>query len=160
MSRVQVSFPAPIYKGSHCFFFLSPREQGKRRYSQVVRPRSAKPLFTGSNPVAASIIMPVWRNWQTRTTQNRVPWGVSVRPRPPVSDDSMPNCQTTLRSIAFYAMDLFYGSVLIVGQQVEKENGNLDFTLPGLMSKWEMRALVIFLNDSSTHIVLELLFYR
>jgi hypothetical protein len=34
--------------------------------------------------------MPVWRNWQTRTTQNRVPKGVSVRPRPPVSDDSMP----------------------------------------------------------------------
>jgi hypothetical protein len=29
--------------------------------------------------------MPVWRNWQTRTTQNRVPQGVSVRPRPPVS---------------------------------------------------------------------------
>ncbi len=29
--------------------------------------------------------MPVWRNWQTRTTQNRVPSGVPVRPRPPVS---------------------------------------------------------------------------
>ena len=66
------------------------------RHSQVVRQRSAKPLFTGSNPVAAftnflvgiailEIHMPVWRNWQTRTTQNRVPSGVSVRPRPPVS---------------------------------------------------------------------------
>ena len=29
--------------------------------------------------------MPVWRNWQTRTTQNRVPSGVPVRPRPLVS---------------------------------------------------------------------------
>lgn len=56
MSRVQVSFPAPIYKGSHCFFFLSPREQGKRRYSQVVRPRSAKPSSPGSNPGGASKI--------------------------------------------------------------------------------------------------------
>jgi hypothetical protein len=27
-----------------------------RRHSQVVRPRSAKPLFTGSNPVAASTV--------------------------------------------------------------------------------------------------------
>ena len=30
-------------------------------------------------------IVPVWRNWQTRTTQNRVPSGVPVRPRPLVS---------------------------------------------------------------------------
>ena len=64
------------------------------RHSQVVRHRSATPL----SPVqirlpppfffiskTLHIIMPVWRNWQTRTTQNRVPFGVSVRPRPPVS---------------------------------------------------------------------------
>jgi hypothetical protein len=32
----------------------NPVSRSKRRRSQVVRRRSAKPLFTGSNPVAAS----------------------------------------------------------------------------------------------------------
>jgi hypothetical protein len=32
-----------------------------------------------------STFAPVWRNWQTRSTQNRVPSGVWVRPPLPVS---------------------------------------------------------------------------
>jgi hypothetical protein len=41
------------------------------RHSQVVRHGSAKPLSPGSNPGASSNNVPVWRNWQTRATQNR-----------------------------------------------------------------------------------------
>ncbi len=37
----------------------------------MVRHGSAKPLSPGSNPGASSINVPVWRNWQTRATQNR-----------------------------------------------------------------------------------------
>ena len=50
MSRVRISFPAPRYP--HYFFILC--RQAGRRYSQVVRPRSAKPLSPGSNPGGAS----------------------------------------------------------------------------------------------------------
>jgi hypothetical protein len=42
-------------------------------------------------------IVPVWRNWQTRTTQNRVEESVSVRPRPPV----LPNSVRTLLNQRF-----------------------------------------------------------
>ena len=50
MSRFRISFPAPRYP--HYFFILC--RQAGRRYSQVVRPRSAKPLSPGSNPGGAS----------------------------------------------------------------------------------------------------------
>ena len=47
------------------------------RCSQVVRHGSAKPSFVGSNPITAlattELFMPVWRNRQTRWTQNPVP---------------------------------------------------------------------------------------
>ena len=45
--------------------------------------------------------MPVWRNWQTRTTQNRVPSGVPVRPRPLVSKRK--KTLYTLYGVFFYA---------------------------------------------------------
>ena len=50
MSRVRISFPAPNIRA--IFIFLAKCRE--RRYSQVVRPRSAKPLSPGSNPGGAS----------------------------------------------------------------------------------------------------------
>ena len=50
MSRVRISFPAPNIRTA--FYFR--RRAEKWRYSQVVRPRSAKPLSPGSNPGGAS----------------------------------------------------------------------------------------------------------
>ena len=44
------------------------------------------------------LLMPMWRNWQTRTTQNRVPSGVSVRPRPSVSNMSRVNPSSQYRT--------------------------------------------------------------
>ena len=51
MSRVRISFPAPSIR---TVFFIFLASQAGRRYSQVVRPRSAKPLSPGSNPGGAS----------------------------------------------------------------------------------------------------------
>ena len=52
MSRVRISFPAPI---SALFLFsFADRAKQRWRYSQAVRPRSAKPLSPGSNPGGAS----------------------------------------------------------------------------------------------------------
>ena len=73
LAKVGVAGSNPVFRSRECW-----------RHSQVVRQRSAKPL----SPVQIRLpppTMPVWRNWQTRTTQNRVPSGVPVRPRPPVS---------------------------------------------------------------------------
>ena len=52
MSRVRISFPAP----TSALFLFYQMLWGRRgwRYSQVVRPRSAKPLSPGSNPGGAS----------------------------------------------------------------------------------------------------------
>ena len=52
MSRVRISFPAPNIRT--IFFFYFADGAGKWRYSQAVRPRSAKPLCPGSNPGGAS----------------------------------------------------------------------------------------------------------
>src|SRR5699024_4343173 len=60
------------------------------RHSQVVRPRTANPLPPVQirlPPLKNLIYMPVWRNWQTRGTQNPVSVeDVPVRSRPLVSE--------------------------------------------------------------------------
>jgi hypothetical protein len=49
------------------------RSKKRWRHSQAVRQRSAKPLPPVRFRLPPPTYMPVWRNWQTRTTQNRVP---------------------------------------------------------------------------------------
>ena len=71
------------------------------RYSQVVRQRSAKPL----SPVQIRLppFMPVWRNWQTRWTQNPVSVeDVSVRPRSPVFLEIVRNSK--VREIGLFSL--------------------------------------------------------
>ena len=55
LAKVEVAGSSPVIRSKcpYCLFFFMLTEQ-KRRYSQVVRPRSAKPLSPGSNPGGAS----------------------------------------------------------------------------------------------------------
>src|SRR5699024_6839921 len=76
------------------------------RYSQVVRQRSAKPL----SPVQIRLpppYMPVWRNRQTRVTQNHVPTGVPVRSRPLVLHSSRFAGNSIIKTFFIFIFDVW-----------------------------------------------------
>src|SRR6202023_3581568 len=68
----------PSRRGRHC---RGGAQSLRRGLTRLGRPLYSAGFVTSGFP-ALGCEMPLWRNWETRSTQNRVPQGVLVRFRP------------------------------------------------------------------------------